>query len=188
MSFFFSAPLGLTSRLRAGVDALTVREVLDRAQLPPARLTLELTESMLLNNANETVTRLQDLKELGVRLAIDDFGTGFSSLAYLQRFPVDVLKIDKSFTDNVLSTDRAGELARSVIAIGKTLGLSTVAGGIEHQSQAGYLRQAGCRFGQGYLFSRPLPAAQVEPLLQLPTLLPAAGRPPRRRDDVLSEA
>ncbi|MGA2925148.1 MAG: EAL domain-containing protein [Solirubrobacteraceae bacterium] len=156
--------------------ASSVGEILERSRLDPGRLTLELTESVLLKNADETVARLQQLKELGVRLAIDDFGTGFSSLAYLQRFPVDALKIDKSFIDNVLTNDRAGELARSVIALGATLELDTVAEGIEHQSQAAHLRLAGCRLGQGFLFSPPLAPDAVQALLR------AQARPsPERR-------
>ena len=162
----------------------TIEETLERSKLAPSRLTLELTESVLLKDAEETVTRLQDLKQLGVRLAIDDFGTGFSSLAYLQRFPVDSLKIDKSFVDHLLTSDRAGGLTRSIVALGETLGIDTVAEGIELASQAAHLHRTGCHFGQGYLYAQPQPPTLVEKLLrtQTPThrsdLSPPSGETP----------
>ena len=127
----------------------------------PERLTLELTESVLLKDADETIGRLNDLKALGVQLAVDDFGTGFSSLAYLQRFPVDSLKIDKSFVDQIATSSRASELARSIVALGDALSLDTVAEGIENDDQAACLSATGCHLGQGYLFSRPLTRAQA---------------------------
>jgi diguanylate cyclase (GGDEF)-like protein/PAS domain S-box-containing protein len=144
----------------------TVRGVLAQSGLAPARLTLELTESMLLKDVAETVTRLHELKALGVRLAIDDFGTGFSSLSYLQRFPVDSLKIDKSFVDQIPDASMAGELVRSIVALGEALGLHTVAEGIEHDFQAVSLEATGCELGQGYLFGRPLSTTQAEELLR----------------------
>jgi EAL domain-containing protein (putative c-di-GMP-specific phosphodiesterase class I) len=144
----------------------TVAEILAASGLAPARLTLELTESMLLRDVPETVQRLHALKDLGVRLAIDDFGTGFSSLAYLQRFPVDSLKIDKSFVDQILDSDLAGDLVRSIVVLAETLGLATVAEGIEHDSQAVSLEASGCHLGQGFLFGRPLPAAETAALLR----------------------
>jgi diguanylate cyclase (GGDEF)-like protein len=125
------------------------------------QLVLELTESTLLANSEETVGILTALKELGVRLAIDDFGTGYSSLSYLRRFPVDVLKIDKSFVDEVDDGPGASALASAVIALGNSLGLRVVAEGIEHESQFAALTALGCKFGQGYLFSRPLPPGEV---------------------------
>jgi diguanylate cyclase (GGDEF)-like protein/PAS domain S-box-containing protein len=155
----------------------TVQGILAQSRLTPSRLTLELTESILLTDVDETITRLQQLKQLGVRLAIDDFGTGFSSLSYLQRFPIDSIKIDKSFVDHIHTSGRAGELARSVIALGDALRVDTVAEGIEHRSQATRLRETGCRLGQGYLFGHPLPPAQIEALLraQTPTTDAAAA-------------
>jgi len=144
----------------------SVEEVLEDSELDPARLTLELTESTLLGSSEETITRLRELKRLGVKLAIDDFGTGFSSLSYLQRLPVDAIKIDKSFVDHIDTTRRAGDLARSVIALGNALALDVVAEGVESGSQAALLGEIGCRLGQGYLFSRPLPHAQAHQLLR----------------------
>jgi diguanylate cyclase (GGDEF)-like protein len=156
----------------------TAQAILDQYGLTPTRLTLELTESILLGG--DTITRLRELKQLGVKLAIDDFGTGFSSLSYLQRLPVDAIKIDKSFVDHIDVTGQAGDLARSVIALGDALHLDVVAEGIEHGFQADRLREIGCRLGQGYLFARPLPHAEIEQLLRsrsqgAVTMAPAGG-------------
>jgi diguanylate cyclase (GGDEF)-like protein/PAS domain S-box-containing protein len=125
------------------------------------QLVLELTESTLLANSEETIGILTSLKALGVRLAIDDFGTGYSSLSYLHRFPVDVLKIDKSFVDGVADGPGANALATAVIGLGNSLGLRTVAEGVEHEAQHAALVQLGCRFGQGYLYAAPLPPGDV---------------------------
>lgn len=131
------------------------------------QLVLELTESTLLANSEETVGILTSLKALGIRLAIDDFGTGYSSLSYLHRFPVDILKIDKSFVDGVAGGPGANALASAVIALGNSLGLRTVAEGIENEDQYGVLLALGCKFGQGFLFSHPLPPVDVMPFLSL---------------------
>ena len=142
----------------------TLADVLARSGVAPGRITLELTESMLLEDVTGTIARLEELKEIGVRLAIDDFGTGFSSLSYLRRFPVDTLKVDKSFVDDMNSA-RGSELTRALLELGAVLGLKTVAEGIEDVGQATQLEAHGCDFGQGYMFSRPIPPAQVEALL-----------------------
>ena len=137
------------------------------AGLQRDQLVLELTESTLLANSEETVGILTSLKALGVRLAIDDFGTGYSSLSYLHRFPVDILKIDKSFVDGVSDGPGANALASAVIALGQSLGLRTVAEGIEREVQHDLLESLGCKFGQGYLYSPPLPPAAVMPYLRI---------------------
>ena len=142
-----------------------VANALRVAGLRRDQLVLELTESTLLANSEETVGILTSLKSLGVRLAIDDFGTGYSSLSYLHRFPVDVLKIDRSFVEGVADGPGANALASAVIALGRSLGLRIVAEGIENEAQLDALTALGCRFGQGYLFSRPLPPAEVMPFL-----------------------
>ena len=154
-----------------------VRTALERTQLPAHTLVLELTESVLMQHTALTLTRLEELKALGLSLAIDDFGTGYSSLGYLQRFPIDILKIDKAFVDAVGGeTDAA--LARAVIALGDTLGLQTVAEGIEAPAQVAGLRQLGCELGQGFHFARPLPADALHLLLGERSLpAPAAGLP-----------
>jgi len=135
----------------------------------PAHLVLEITESVLMNDMVGTIAQLRELKELGLRLAIDDFGTGYSSLGYLRRFPVDVLKIDRSFVDGVTEGAEQSAVARAIIGLSDALHLSTIAEGIETQAQLGALRALGCHLGQGYYFSRPLAADDFEALLQRPT-------------------
>jgi len=142
-----------------------VSAALSSSHLAPDRLFLEITETVLMADTRGTLERLQALKALGVRLGIDDFGTGYSSLRYLQRFPVDVLKIDKSFVDGVDRDDHDAALVRTIVALGDMLGLSTVAEGIERGTQRDLLRAIGCRRGQGYFFARPLDAEGMATLL-----------------------
>ena len=133
--------------------------------LPAASLTLEITESVLMQHTSSTIETLGQLRGHGVRLAIDDFGTGYSSLSYLDRFSVDVLKIDRTFVDG-FGADREGPvLVRAIIDLGQALGLEIVAEGIERADQLGPLRALGCRFGQGYLFSRPMEPTAFSSLL-----------------------
>ena len=148
----------------------TIRAALNNSDLPPSSLVLEITESVLMQHLDITLTRLKELKELGVSLAIDDFGTGYSSLGYLQRFPIDILKIDKAFVD-VVGSDTDAALARAVIALGDSLGMRTVAEGIESAAQLDGLRDLGCTLGQGFYFARPIPAAAVDELLREGTRL-----------------
>ena len=143
-----------------------VADALDDSGLPPSRLILEITESVLMIDTTATLNRLFQLKSLGIRLAIDDFGTGYSSFAYLRRFPVDILKIDKSFVDGVATEPTASALVDAMIRIGKTLRLETVAEGIEKVEQAARLRALQCDIGQGYLFSRPLPSDAISQFLR----------------------
>jgi diguanylate cyclase (GGDEF)-like protein len=141
-------------------------------------LTLELTESLLINDVETTVARLENLKKLGVRLAIDDFGTGYSSLAYLRRFPVDILKIDKLFIDAVATQAPGASLTGAIVHLARTLDLSTVAEGIESLDQCAPLRDSGCQLGQGYYFAKPLTSDDAESLLFAPATVPApAGAP-----------
>ena len=129
-----------------------------QAGIDPSRLLLEITESVLMHRADAALRTLHALKALGVRLAIDDFGTGYSSLAYLHRFPVDVLKIDKAFIDRFTHGGSDAALGRGIVGLASSLGLQCVAEGIEHAEQAAQLRAAGCGFGQGFYFARPLGA------------------------------
>ncbi|MEW5917900.1 MAG: EAL domain-containing protein, partial [Gemmatimonadota bacterium] len=138
-----------------------VRSALRDALLPADRLILEITEGTLLDNAEATTSRLQELKALGVRLAIDDFGTGYSSLSYLQRFPIDILKIDKSFVEGVVRGGNQAALARTIISLGDSLALRTVAEGIETDAQRSVLRDLGCQLGQGFLYARPMESAGI---------------------------
>jgi len=142
-----------------------VERALAAAGLPAAALTLEMTESVLMQRTGDTLGRLAALKATGVQLAIDDFGTGYSSLAYLQRSPVDVLKIDKAFVDGVAEDGGDRAIVRTVVALGHALGLRIVAEGVEHAAQRAALAATGCAQGQGYLFARPLAAADAERLL-----------------------
>jgi EAL domain-containing protein (putative c-di-GMP-specific phosphodiesterase class I) len=142
-----------------------VAGVLDEVGLDPTSLTLEITEGLLLQDAEGIMERLHAIKALGINLALDDFGTGYSSLSYLQRFPIDVLKIDKSFVERVTEGAEASALVRTIVALSESLQLRTVAEGIEMEDQAEHLRALGCERGQGYLFARPLPAEQVKELL-----------------------
>jgi diguanylate cyclase (GGDEF)-like protein len=149
----------------------TVRTVLEETGLTGPSLMLEITESGLMRRTNATIARLEALRALGVHLAIDDFGTGYSSLSYLERFPIDVLKIDRTFVSAV--GDGASPIARAVVDLGRTLQLEVIAEGIEHADQARWLENLGCRYGQGFLFARPIGAAAIEALLAEPA--PFAG-------------
>jgi diguanylate cyclase (GGDEF)-like protein/PAS domain S-box-containing protein len=144
-----------------------ITAALAESSLEPSALTLEITESVLLDS-EAIITRLEDLKQLGVQIAIDDFGTGYSSLNYLRRFPVDTLKIAKPFVDGVGSSPEQERLASAILRLGATLGLDTVAEGIEDAQQLERLRRLRCRYGQGFYFSPPLPSAEIDTFLQRP--------------------
>ena len=133
-----------------------VREALQASGLDPRHLILEITETVAMAGAETTIEILTRLKALGVLLAIDDFGTGFSSLAYLKRFPVDLLKIDKSFVDGVALRGHDTAIVQSIIALGHALGLRVIAEGVESPEQLRELRSLGSELGQGYFFGRPL--------------------------------
>jgi diguanylate cyclase (GGDEF)-like protein/PAS domain S-box-containing protein len=132
-----------------------VRDAIEESEIDPRCLTLEITETVMMADADLAVERLKELKQLGVRLAMDDFGTGYSSLSYLSRFPVDVLKMDRSFLREGQSPEESG-LASAVVALGQTLALEVVAEGIELEEQWLSLRDLGCERGQGYFFARPM--------------------------------
>ena len=142
-----------------------VATALGEAGLEPGALLLEITEGVVMHDTEASLRRLHDLKGIGVRLAIDDFGTGYSSLSYLQRFPMDVLKIDKAFVDDVALGGSQAALARTIVALGETLSLDTVAEGIETPEQSAALVAMGCRVGQGYWFARPVPAPEITAML-----------------------
>jgi diguanylate cyclase (GGDEF)-like protein len=143
-----------------------VRRALEKSGLDSNALTLEITETTLMRDAEATAQRLQDLKRLGVRIAIDDFGTGYSSLAYLRQFPVDALKIDRSFIGGIVASKEAAALVRTLVQLGKALQIETLAEGIEDQNQLETLQREHCDHGQGFLFSRPLDLSAVEAFLQ----------------------
>jgi diguanylate cyclase (GGDEF)-like protein len=143
-----------------------VRDALSSSGLEPSALTLEITETSLMRNAQETARRLAAIKELGVRLAIDDFGTGYSSLAHLQQFPVDALKIDRSFISGLTDNQEGETLLHALVQLGKALSIETLAEGIEHQQELSLLQDEQCDSGQGFLFARPLDAAATEAFLR----------------------
>jgi EAL domain-containing protein (putative c-di-GMP-specific phosphodiesterase class I) len=142
--------------------------------LAPDRLELELTESIAMRNVDTSITVLQKLKAMGVQLAIDDFGTGYSSLSYLQRLPVNRVKIDQSFVRELLSHIRPVPIVRAIIAMAHSLQLDVLAEGVEEETQRSLLVAEGCDQAQGYLFGRPMPAAEFEKLLR-PITMPKAG-------------
>ncbi|MDP9238766.1 MAG: EAL domain-containing protein [Chloroflexota bacterium] len=143
-----------------------VSDALRESRLPPESLVLEITENLMMRDVDLAIGRLNELKRLGIRIAIDDFGTGYSSLSYLRRFPVDILKIDKSFIDGVSHKGTEQELTQSIIELGQTLHLEIVAEGIEHAEQLGWLRSRDCDLGQGFYFSRPVGADALAELLR----------------------
>jgi EAL domain-containing protein (putative c-di-GMP-specific phosphodiesterase class I) len=143
-----------------------VSEVLAETGMPAGQLCLEMTESVLMIDTEENLAQLVRLKALGLTLAIDDFGTGYSSLAYLRRFPVDTLKIDRSFVERLGELTDDSALANTIVQLGQSLGMSTVAEGIEEYGQLAALREMGCEYAQGYYFSRPVPAIEAGRLLR----------------------
>jgi len=144
---------------------------------------VEITETSIMGDPDRARSVLSSLHDLGVQIAIDDFGTGYSSLSYLERFPIDILKIDRTF---VSTGTGASPIARAVIELGRTLELEVIAEGIEHADQARWLADLGCRYGQGYLFARPVGPAALEVLLAGGDGLGSAADAepdPARRDD-----
>jgi EAL domain-containing protein (putative c-di-GMP-specific phosphodiesterase class I) len=137
-------------------------------------LTLEITETALLHSAPDLV--LKRLQELGVSIALDDFGTGYSSLEHLRRFPVDAIKIDKAFIDHIAGGLRESALARAIVHLGNTMGLATVAEGVETAEQSALLRELGCGYGQGYWFAKPMSSRSLEQFIQRPQR-PATDHP-----------
>jgi len=153
-------------QVRDGSIVDTVRSALEESGVPPSRLMLEITEGVLIDNPEEMVRRIEDLHALGVRVALDDFGSGYSNLSYLQRFPLDKLKIDRSFVTALGSSPNGGVIIQAIVALGRALGLSILVEGVETEQQRVLLRLAGCDEMQGFLFARPAPAAAIDRLLK----------------------
>ncbi len=152
-----------------------VRDALADAELDPSLLTLEITESMLIDDPDLAVTKLAELRALGVHIAMDDFGTGYSSLSYLSRFPVDIIKMDRSFLRQ-RATPETVDLSSAVVALGSSLSLEVVAEGIELEDQMRRLRDLGCELGQGFYFARPMESKQALDYLAGESPLPAGDR------------
>jgi EAL domain-containing protein (putative c-di-GMP-specific phosphodiesterase class I) len=143
----------------------TVADALERSGLEPRYLQIELTESLVMHDAEKFVGMLRDLKSLGVQLAVDDFGTGYSSLSYLKRFPVDHLKVDRSFVKDLVEDPDDATIVQAIIALGHKLGLKIVAEGVENEQQFEYLRRNGCDEMQGFHFCRPVVAGDLAAML-----------------------
>jgi EAL domain-containing protein (putative c-di-GMP-specific phosphodiesterase class I) len=152
-----------------------VRQAVAESGARPEWLLLEITESLLLREAEQVWADLRVLRELGIRIAIDDFGTGYSSLSYLRQMPVDVLKIDKSFIDDILAGDHQRALVDAIVTLARNLDLTVVAEGIEQGGQRELLERMGCPYGQGYLFSRPVWPAEIPPLVKAEAIAAPAG-------------
>lgn len=142
-------------------------EVLQTNRVPSSMLGVEITESIMMKNSVKTLYALQEIKKLGASVYIDDFGTGYSSLGYLKKFPIDILKIDKSFVDDIKADDEnSAVLLNTILAMGKTLGLKVIAEGVEESYQYEYLKEQGCDSIQGYYFAKPMPESEFMALLK----------------------
>jgi diguanylate cyclase (GGDEF)-like protein len=146
--------------------AARLRRIVESVGLPPGSIDLEITESQLVQDAEHAIAVMRELREAGIGVAIDDFGTGYSSLSYLTRFPVSALKIDRSFVARSLEEQRAAAIVHAIVDLAHTLGFTVIAEGIETEPQAAFLLDLGCDQGQGYLFARPQPIAQLRELLR----------------------
>lgn len=142
-----------------------VSKVLQDTGLPPYFLDLEITESVAMFNEDYVIAKLQELKNLGIKISIDDFGTGYSSLSYLKKFPIDALKIDKSFVAEVMNDKDDAEIIATIISMARNLRVSVIAEGVENEEQLQFLRKQKCTEAQGYFFSRPMDALELQPLL-----------------------
>ncbi len=145
--------------------AISVRRALDQAGLPPDRLEVEVTESLFMDSSPLALANLHALREMGVRIALDDFGTGYSSLAYLRRFPFDTLKIDRAFVRELMTRHDARAIVKTILELAQTLGMSTIAEGVEEPAQLALLREAGCGAIQGFMVARPMPRGDFLRLL-----------------------
>jgi EAL domain-containing protein (putative c-di-GMP-specific phosphodiesterase class I) len=144
----------------------TVVSALAASRLPPGRLEVEITESVLMQDNETILDILHQLRDIGVRISMDDFGTGYSSLSYLRRFPFDKIKIDRSFVRDVAMRGDSLSIVRAVTGLGSSLGMVTTAEGVETAEQLNVLRAEGCTEVQGYLFSPPRPASEIEKILR----------------------
>ena len=172
----FTVSVNVSRRqLRDPTFVSDVSRILTKAGLPPSHLALEITESFMVDDPESARVCLRELKALGVRISMDDFGTGYSSLASLQDLPLDILKIDKLFIDHVAEDPRRTAFAQAIIRMGKTLGLGLIAEGVETAAQAERLQSLGCRLAQGFYFSRPVPAEEIQRMLRTSHAMRVAG-------------
>jgi EAL domain-containing protein (putative c-di-GMP-specific phosphodiesterase class I) len=155
--------------------ASTVAAVLEDNELSPKCLELEITESIIMRNINDTISTLSGLKEMGIKISVDDFGTGYSSLNYLKRLPLDTIKIDRAFIMDIPNNEDDMTITSAIIALAKNLGLTVVAEGVESELHLEFLKQLACEKAQGFLISRPLPAEQMSEILQYDNIEINAG-------------
>ncbi|HEX6266321.1 MAG TPA: GGDEF domain-containing phosphodiesterase, partial [Burkholderiales bacterium] len=156
---------------QAGLDA-RIGAVLSGAGVSPQLIELEITESQLMHDPGQAIGTMRALREQGIRIAIDDFGTGYSSLAYLTRFPVAALKVDRSFVAGIGRESGDAAIVRAIIEMARALGFTVIAEGVEHAAQVEFLRRYGCHQAQGYFFARPMPAAELQSQLTKPIARP----------------
>ncbi|MGA7750949.1 MAG: EAL domain-containing protein, partial [Gallionella sp.] len=142
------------------------QRVLQKSGVQPSRLKLELTESIVLENVEDTISKMHEIKALGVSFSMDDFGTGYSSLQYLKRLPLDQIKIDRSFVRDIITDPSDAAIVQTIIAMTETLGLNVIAEGVETEAQREFIELRGCHAFQGFLFSRPVPIQQFEAMLK----------------------
>ena len=168
----FALPRPLSVHVNLSVKQLTcgdiaeqINHILSQTYLDPSCLNLEITESMLMDYSDSAILTLRQLKALGISLSLDDFGTGYSCLSYLHQFPLDILKIDGSFVNRIQQDSDSTKIVQTIVWLAQHLGLATVAEGIETSEQLSYLRDIGCQYGQGYLFSKPLTRESAEQLI-----------------------
>ncbi len=147
--------------------AQRILAILTETGFPPQRLEVEITESALIQDLEATRATLLSLRQLGVRIALDDFGTGYSSLYHLRELKFDKLKIDRSYVDAITMSDERAKLVDAIIKLGTSLGLTTTAEGIETDASLDWLSDQGCHFGQGYLFGRAMPKAEMDDVLKV---------------------
>jgi len=152
-----------------------VAAALAESGLPPSALTIELSERMLVEDAGLIADRLAELRDLGVKLAIDDFGTGYASLAHLRQLPADIIKIDPSFVSGLGQDPVLTMLTKTIVQVGRDLGMQVVAEGIEHPRQLAELREMGCGYGQGFFVARPMAASAVEALIRTGIVVPGSA-------------
>jgi EAL domain-containing protein (putative c-di-GMP-specific phosphodiesterase class I) len=155
------------SQLQSGELAQSVADVLAVSRLTPSLLELEVTENILLLDENRVLDTFRRISELGVRIVFDDFGTGYASLSYLKKFPLDGLKIDRSFVFDLLTDHDDAAIVGSTVGLARQLGMSVIAEGIESRAIADKLMSMGCEDGQGYFFGKPMPASDFENLLMV---------------------
>jgi len=142
-----------------------IKDVIEKSGVPAEHLELEITESIMIDSADKALRRINEVKEMGIKVAIDDFGTGYSSLSYLSKLPSDLLKIDKSFIDTMNTSESSKQYVASIVTIGHVMNLKVISEGVEHPDQLETLRDIGCDYIQGYIWGKPLPPEEAAKLV-----------------------